>query len=450
MPGLRGCFQVPGDKSISHRSLMLSGIVPGTHRISGLLESADVFATMRCMQLLGVRIEKQEKQNDEQQTQNGRIYQAIAPKALQEPGDILDCQNSGTSIRLLSGLLAGQGFYCVLTGDAAIRKRPMGRVLKPLQSMGALIHGRHQDQLAPVTILPAKNSLQGVCYEMPVASAQVKSALLLAGLYAEGNTEITESCPSRDHTERMLQYLGVSIQEEKDHTGKKRIILAGNLLQETLSRHSGNLSWDVPGDFSSAAFFIVAATCIPGSEIRIENVSVNPLRTGLMRCLSQIGADIKIENTRTHCGEPVADMIVRSAALKGNLTITEQDVPSMIDEIPILTIAGLFLEGTLTVTGAEELRKKESDRIQAMADELAKLGVTITVFEDGFSLTGDPGRRLQAPSLPLFAHHDHRIVMALSVLNEIADPKNPWEMEGRDWVQVSYPGFFNQFEQLRR
>jgi 3-phosphoshikimate 1-carboxyvinyltransferase len=265
----------------------------------------------------------------------------------------------------------------------------------------------------------------------------------LATLFVEGTTTIVEPAPSRDHTERMFRYLGVQLENHGN-----QIVMPGQQGNTILNKNHQAIDWHVPGDFSSASFFIVAATLIPNSEICIQNVSINPLRTGLMQALLKIGANITIENPRELCGEPVGDIVVKSAQLKGELALTESEIPSLIDEVPILTIAGLFLEGTLTVTGAEELRKKESDRIQAMADELAKCGITMDVFEDGLKIQGCPERKISLPAVPIFSHHDHRIVMAISMLNRIADPKNNWEIDGREWVNVSYPSFFEQLDQL--
>jgi 3-phosphoshikimate 1-carboxyvinyltransferase len=418
---------------------MFAALSPGASRIIGLLDSADVRATANCLERLGMRTEPQ--------ADGSRVVHGVLPFV--EPTDVLDAANSGTTMRLMTGLIAAQGVYAVMTGDHSLRRRPMRRVIDPLRKMGAKIYGRDNDRYAPLCIRPTGTALQGISYEMPIASAQVKSALALAGLFAEGPTTIIEPLPSRDHTERMLAYLGAPvIAEAKRHT----IAVQGEGLD---FQGFAPVEWQVPGDFSSAAFHIVAALLSPESEIRIENVGLNPLRTGLMTALQSVGGRITVENSRLVCGEPMGDLVVQASELTGDLTITAAQVPAMIDEIPVLAIAGLFLKGTLTVRGAEELRKKESDRIAAMAQELARVGVSVTVFEDGFQIQGSPDRDIPAPAEPFDAHHDHRIAMSLMVLKQIVHgrsgkPPASWHIQGEDCIGISYPGFPDDLARLQQ
>lgn len=450
--GLKGSLTVPGDKSISHRTLILGSLTQGVTRVGGLLESADVEATGACLRQLGVSIEKTT-------TSSGSTEVLVTGcSAYTEPGDILDAGNSGTTIRLLSGLLSPQPFCSILNGDESLRKRPMSRVIVPLRKMGARLHGRKQDTLAPLTILPPEKPLQGITYEMPQASAQVKSALLLSGLFADGSTTVIETEPTRDHSERMLRALGIPLTVEAQ--GTRRIItLTQGQTREHLKTTPG-LDWQVPGDFSSAAFFIIGALLVPDSSIEIRNVNLNPLRTGLMPLLQQAGAKLRVENAREQCGEPVGDLIVETSQLRGNIDVTAEIAPSLIDEVPILAVAGLFLEGTLTIHGAEDLRKKESDRIAAMAEAFQRLGIEMEIFEDGFCLKGQPdfhrkNSGIKLENCSLSSHQDHRIAMSLTILNRIMGardskhwPANGVTVEGLQWVNISYPSFFEQLKQL--
>lgn len=447
--GLKGSLTVPGDKSISHRTLILGSLAHArpheSTRIRGLLESGDVLATLGILRQLGVSIEKVS-------TNGAHEYRVTAPQQLQEASDILDASNSGTTMRLLSGLLSAQPFYSVLTGDEALRHRPMGRVIEPLRQMGARLYGRQNDTLAPLTLLPSMLPLKGIRYYSAHASAQVKSAILLAGLFAEGNTTVIEPVPSRDHTERMLSSLGVAIESLATSEGHQVTLTPGQ--RERIVPGD----WQVPGDFSSAAFFLVAALLVPDSELCIKDVNLNLGRTGLLKVLQAVGADISVENPREACGEPMGDLVVRSSSLKGDVAIGGEDIPALIDEVPILMVAGACLEGTMTVTGAQELRKKESDRLSAMAEAFTTLGIEVSVFEDGFCITGRPDRiseGLKSPnsgvkskSVCLSAHRDHRIAMALSVLNRAMHGCMTWRIEGVEWVSISYPGFFEQFAAL--
>jgi 3-phosphoshikimate 1-carboxyvinyltransferase len=416
---LLGTFSVPGDKSVSHRALMFSAIAQGTSRICGLADNADVLATRQCLEALGTQITEEPGSLSVQG--NALLKQATHP---------LDAANSGTTIRLMSGILGAQSFTTTIAGDESLSKRPMGRILEPLQKMGIRISSIGGNNFPPLQIDPAPDGLSGIDYRLPIASAQVKSAILLAGLYAQGQTILEEPHPSRDHTERMLRYAGIDLQQNGN-----RLILPDQQIHKLRARE-----WEVPGDSSSAAFLAVAALCIPGSEIRIQNVGLNPGRIGFIEVLRQAGANIQVENEHLACGEPVGDLVVKASALKGDLTITAEQVPALIDELPILSVAGLFVEGSLTVEGAEELRHKESDRIQTMAEEFAKLGYAMETRPDGFRIVGTDFRAT-APQAMLSSHQDHRIAMSLMTLNRIVSGTHRWEMEGREWMNVSFPAF---------
>jgi 3-phosphoshikimate 1-carboxyvinyltransferase len=423
---------IPGDKSLSHRALLFSALLGGPSVIKGLLPSADVNATRRCLAQLGVQC---------QETAQGTLT-VTPPTQFTEPDDVLMVDNSGTSIRLLAGVLATQPFTSILTGDAAIRRRPMDRVIAPLQAMGVAITGRNQNRLAPLVIHPATQPLQGLTYASPVASAQVKSAVLLAGLAATSPVKFYEPALSRDHTERFLQAMGVDL--SVDTAGW--LTLAPQQ-RHVLQQHAG-LQWHVPADISSAAFFLVLGALTPGARYAMPGVGVNPARTGIIAALQALGASITLAPLPNRAGEPVADIAVEGSGLNGRLSLTAEDIPSLIDELPILMVAGALLNGTLTVTGAEELRTKESDRLAAMGAAFKALGIAVTLTHDGFSITGQPSRQIAPPSAPLLTFHDHRIVMSLAILNQLTCPTSPWPIEGHEWVNVSYPGFFEQLAQL--
>lgn len=383
---LQGRLRVPGDKSISHRSIMLGAIADGATRIAGFLEGEDALATLNAFRAMGVGIEGP---HAGQVTVYGAgMHGLIAPK------QTLDCGNSGTSMRLLCGLLAGQGFDCELTGDASLAKRPMKRVAEPLSAMGANIETR--DGRPPVKIR-AGGRLKAIDYTMPVASAQVKSALLLAGLFAEGRTCVTEPAPTRDHTERMLTAFGYRVSQ----LGNRVCVEGGGKLKAC--------AIEVPADISSAAFFMVAASIAPGSDVTLTHVGINPTRTGVIEILRQMGADIALLNARTVGGEPVADVRVRAAQLRG-IAVPEKLVPLAIDEFPALFVAAANARGETVLTGAEELRVKESDRIQVMADGLIALGVDAKPTPDGMRITGGAYHGGEINS-----HGDHRIAMAFSI-----------------------------------
>lgn len=348
---------------------------------------------------------------------------------MSEPPGVLDLGNSGTAIRLLTGVLAGQDYFSVLTGDESLCRRPMRRVVDPLRQMGAEINGRENGNLAPLAIRGKR--LKGINYAIPVASAQVKSALLLAGLMAEGRTVLTEPLPSRDHTEKMFQALGIAFE-----------INGTELAIESRSDFSGG-EIRVPGDPSSAAFFVVAATIVKNSELKIAGVGVNSTRTGLFDLLSRMGADIRYENHREFGREPVADLVVRSRPLKG-IRVEPADVPKTIDEFPILCVAAAVAEGETVVRGAEELRVKESDRIRTMALELKKMGADLEELPDGLIVRG--GRRLVGGRCT--SHGDHRIGMALAVAGLAAEGETT--IDGAEWIETSFPGFHPLLQSVAR
>ena len=437
--GLHGTIKVPGDKSISHRSLMLAGLVEATSHVRGLLPSADVFSTRDVLRQLGVGITLVDEPTGHWAVKGLRQWQ--------EPEHVLDCGNSGTTIRLMSGLISGQNRYAVMSGDKSLVKRPMGRVMHPLSQMGAHWFGKQKNTLAPMTFVPDEAGLKGIHYVMPMASAQVKSAILLAGLFAHGPTTIEEPLASRDHSERMLSAMGADIRVED--TGLIR-------LEYRQIDALKPVDFLVPSDASSAAFPIVAALLSPNSDILIEDVGLNPQRIGLLNALKNIGAQITLEQERVIGGEPVGHLRVKASRLCGDLTLNAEDIPAMVDEIPILAVACAWLDGTLRVTGAEELRAKESDRLLAVATEFAKLGIRVELFEDGLVLQGNPDLCLpQEATSPLSAWHDHRIAMALTVLNLIHNQRHPkqatlWPLDDPHIVNVSFPGFFDQLNHLQR
>lgn len=409
-----GAIDVPGDKSISHRALMLGSIATGPSLIHGFLESEDCLATRAALQAMGVPI---------RDAAGGAIaIEGVGLHGLEPPRGMLDLGNSGTAIRLFSGLLSGQAFDTRLTGDASLRRRPMERIAKPLAAMGASIETTHGTP--PLTVHGGR-SLHGVDYRLPVASAQVKSALLLAGLYADGKTTIRSPGPSRDHTERMLTSMGVAVEEDQaSHT----VALSG---PATLR----SVEMTVPGDFSSAAFFIVAA-CLGAAEggLLIRNVGVNPTRIGLLDILRRMGAHIEVRNPRRVGAEPVADLLVQRSALHG-IDVPEALVPLAIDEFPILFVAAACASGTTVVSGAEELRKKETDRIAVMAAALGALGARVRETPDGLIVEG--GTRFSGGRVD--SRGDHRIAMSFAVASLAAD--GPIEILNTAEVATSFPTF---------
>lgn len=411
---LRRTLTVPGDKSISHRALLLGALAKGTSRIRGLQGGLDVAATRACLEALGVPI---------REVGEALLVEGRGVGGLAEPGDALDCANSGTTIRLLSGILAGHSFLSILTGDPYLRRRPMARVLDPLREMGALALGRAEDTRAPLVL--RGGSLRGLRWRLPVASAQVKSAVLLAGLHARGETWVEEPALSRDHTERMLEGMGAEILRDGLAVGVRGLPkLAAS-------------DFEVPGDPSSAAFWAGAALLVPGSKIRVEGVSLNPTRTGFFRILGRMGAPVELAPEGTSCGEPVGSVTVEHGELRG-AAVGADEVPSAIDEFPILAVVAAVARGETEIRGAEELRHKESDRIEAMAVELRKAGVPVETFPDGMRIEG--GRPLRPACF--VSHGDHRLAMALGVLC-LAIPGGG-EVDGAEAAAVSYPEFWKE------
>lgn len=410
---LTGKIRVPGDKSISHRSIMLGSLAEGTTHIQGFLEGEDSLATLNAFRAMGVKIEGPDK---------GRVtVHGVGLKGLRAPDQPLDCGNSGTSMRLLSGILAGQDFDTVMTGDASLSKRPMRRVAEPLTVMGARIETSPNGTL-PLKIF-GKQRLKGIDYRMPMASAQVKSALILAGLFAEGKTSVTEPAPTRDHTERMLSGLGYAVECQQRTVS----IMGGGRLRGT--------AIDVPADISSAAFFMVGAAIAPGSDLLLQHVGINPTRIGIINILRQMGADIVLQNQHEVGGEPVADIRIRYRPLRG-IEVPQDQVPLAIDEFPIIFIAAACAQGTTVVTGAEELRVKESDRIAVMAEGLRTLGIDAQPTPDGMVIHGG-----QLKGGAVNSHGDHRIAMAFSM----AALRANGNITVKDCANVntSFPGFVN-------
>lgn len=415
---LKGELTVPGDKSISHRSIMLGAIANGITTVRGFLRGEDNMSTMHAFRAMGVRIDD-----------DGDVL-AIHGRGLhglKEPEDVLDCGNSGTTIRLITGLLSGQSFFSVVTGDQYLRKRPMKRVVEPLTKMGARIQGRNQGSLAPLAI--NGTSLAAIDYNSPVSSAQIKSSIMLAGLYADGETVVHEPSLSRDHSERMFKQFGASVERLDD----------GVRVRGGFELNAQEVS--VPGDISSAAFFMVAALITPGSELLIRNVGVNPTRTGVIDILKSMGGDVRLLDQRELSGEPVADIQVRSSALKG-VAISGSVVPRAIDEFPAICIAAACADGVTTIRDAKELRVKETDRITAMADNLRTLGVVVTETEDGMDITGAE----QISGGEVDSRGDHRIAMSMSVAALSA--AGEITIKDVDCVATSFPTFFQLLEKV--
>jgi len=417
---LTGVISVPGDKSISHRALILNSIATGSATVTGLSGGADVVSTMACMRALGSEIEEG--------NQPGTVKINGSGSALREPQDILNAGNSGTSMRLLCGLLASQDFTSVLTGDCSLRSRPMSRVVEPLKEMGADILGRKGDTLAPLTL--RGGSLRGIEYTMPVASAQVKSSIMLAGLSAQGNTILHQPAPSRDHTERMLSAMGVTV----DTDGLSLTLRPGSLRCVDLA---------VPGDISSAAFWLVAGLCHPNANVLVTGVGLNPSRTGILEALQAMGAgnNLALKNERVVGGEPVADLMARSCQLKG-AEIGGDIIPRIIDELPVLAVAACFAEGTTVIRDAAELRVKETDRIQTTVTQLLRLGADIQATEDGMVIHGTGS----LTGAVCDSCGDHRLAMSLAVAGLLA--KGETTILDAGAASVSYPTFWESLAQL--
>ena len=419
--GLQGEIFIPGDKSISHRSVMFSSLGDKAVTIKNFLNSQDCLSTVSCMEALGVKIEKI---ND-----NELVVHGVGINGLKEPENVLDAGNSGTTLRLLMGMLSAQNFFVTFTGDDSLRKRPMARVIKPLSKMGAQLVSRENSRLLPLAILPVEQ-IKAINYEMPIASAQVKSAILLAGMYADSKTIVTEPYVSRDHTEKMFETFGVELYKEGTSVGIQKVEQL--ISPETL---------EVPEDISSAAFWLVAASIIPNSNLTLKNVGVNKTRTGIIDVLLNMGADIKVVNERMSGKEPMADLIVKSAKLKGT-SFGAEIMPRLIDEIPVIAVAAMFAEGKTIITGAEELRVKETDRLSAVVNEFSKMGGNIVGTEDGLIIEGT-GKLNKANC---YSYHDHRIAMALAVAGAAAEGVN---IENPDCVCISYPTFYQTLEKIK-
>ena len=409
---IQGDVEVPGDKSISHRAVLLLALSNGTAKINGFLHSADCIATINAMRSLGVEVDLS---NPAQVTIKG-----VGLFGLTEPEDIIDCGNSGTLMRLILGILAGQNLTVFLTGDDSLRLRPIDRVIDPLRSMGATILARAENTRAPVAI--RGGDLAPIAYTLPVASAQVKSCVLLAGLFARGVTEVHESRPTRDHTERMLEYLGARV----------RRVPGGVAVEGRSPLEARDI--EVPGDISSAAFVICSAAASPNSSLTVKRVGVNPTRIGLLRVLERMGADIEIRSRRVVNNEPVADVAVVGRQLRG-VTILPEEIPDIIDEIPILSLIATQCYGTTSILGAGELRVKESDRLQAIKDMLERLGASVSVEGQDIRISGPAKLR----PCTIDSRGDHRIAMTAAMAGAFVD--GVVEVRGADCVDISFPGF---------
>ncbi|MBI2909232.1 MAG: 3-phosphoshikimate 1-carboxyvinyltransferase [Chloroflexi bacterium] len=416
---LRGEVSLPGDKSISHRAVILNSIAAGKATVENFSPGKDCLSSVACLRALGVAIEVYPGERR-------LIISGVGGDGLKEPQDILDAGNSGTTMRLLSGLLAGQPFFSVITGDSSLRSRPMGRIIDPLRQMGAQIWGRRGDAVAPLAI--RGGHLQGIRYRLPVPSAQLKSAIVLAALFAEGNTVVEEPVASRDHTERLLKAMGAPLV-----TSNSEIVVAPGPLRAVDLR--------VPGDISSAAYWLVAACVHPDAKVQVKNVGMNPTRTGIVDVLKSMGARITISNERTEGGEPVADLLAETSELAA-VEIGGDLVPRAIDELPIIAVAAAVAKGATVIRDAAELRVKESDRIATVVRELSRLGADIEERPDGMAIRG--GRRLQGETCS--SYNDHRLAMTLAIASQIAQGETT--IADAEAVDISYPGFWQELERL--
>lgn len=414
---IKGHITIPGDKSISHRAIMLGALAQGTTRVSNFLISDDCLATIECFRQMGIEIEQGEKV----------IIHGKGLKGLKKPSKPLDVGNSGTTIRLLSGILSGQDFSTTISGDDSIVQRPMDRILIPLKEMKANITASKDHSYAPLTIKPS--TLKSTLYNSPVASAQVKSCVLLAGLYAQGDTSVNEPVLSRNHTELMLEGFGASV-----HSKGTKATVTGfpTLIGQEIN---------VPGDISSAAFFLVAGLIVPDSEIYMENIGVNPTRAGIITVLQHMGGDITLHNERIECGEPVCDIRVRTSNLKGT-SISGDIIPTLIDELPVIAVAACLAKGTTTISDAQELKVKECDRIAATTTELNKMGANIIPTDDGMIIR--PVERLKGTKVE--SYNDHRIAMALAIAGLVSEGETL--IHNSDCVNISFPQFFKLINTL--
>ena len=416
-PRLEGEVVLPGDKSISHRAVILNSLAKGKAMIDNFSPGRDCLATARCMRALGVKIDRKGSRDSPT-----ILISGTGEDGLNEPSNVLDAQDSATTMRLIGGLLSSQPFLSVITGDASLRNRPMGRLIEPLRLMGAEIWGRGQDSFAPLVIKGRK--LRGIDFTLPTASAQIKSAILLAGLFARGNTILHQVIPSRDHTERLFELMGASLESQDNSI---------SLLP--LSKPLVPVNLRVPGDISSAAYFLVAGAIHPNSRIIIRDCGTNPTRTGIIDILLAMGARLKIANKRPEASEPLADIVVESSDLKG-IEVGGDIIPRLIDEIPMLAVAGCVARGKTVIRDAGELRVKESDRIATVASELSRLGAKIEPLPDGMVIYG--GRPLSGTEVD--SHFDHRLAMSLAVAGLIA--KGETTIKHAQVAQVSYPAFW--------
>ena len=417
---------MPGDKSISHRAAILNSLAGGKAQIDNFAPGRDCLATVRCLRALGVEIRKLSTVNCQLSTV---LVSGIGEGSLKEAENVLDAEDSGTTMRLLGGLLSSQPFLSIITGDASLRSRPMGRLIEPLRSMGAEIWGRGKDSFAPLVIKGRR--LHGIEFSLPIPSAQIKSAILLAGLFAQGETILHQPIPSRDHTERLLKQMGASLESN------------GNSISiMPLSSPLSPLSFHVPGDISSAAYFLVAGAIHPNARIAIRNCGINPTRTGIIDILVAMGAKLKIESERWEAGEPLADIVIESSELRG-IEVGGDIIPRLIDEIPVLAVAGCVARGKTVIRNASELRVKESDRIAALSNELSELGAEVEELPDGMIIHG--GKPLVGTDVN--SHFDHRLAMSLAITALVA--KGETIIAHPQVAEISYPAFWQDLQSLR-
>ena len=415
---LSGEISVQGDKSISHRAVILGSIAEGTTRVTNFLPSEDCIRTIKAFEAMGINIEM---------NRNTLIINGKGLNGLTEPNDVMDMRNSGTSARLLCGLLSGQPFFSVMTGDSSLRRRPMKRIAEPLRMMGAAIWGRGGGDFLPMCIKGSET--EGITYKLPVASAQVKSAILFAGLYAKGITSVEEITTSRDHTERMMVYFGINLMRK------------GSILIVEGGEKPSAKEVEVPGDISAAAFFMVGASLIEGSEVVIKDVGINPTRTGIIDILRKMGASIEISNQREMGAEPAGDIRIKSALLKG-IEIKGDVIPRCVDELPVICIAAAVAEGETVIKDASELRVKESDRIAVMAECLSRVGVEVETYPDGMRIKGGMGLKGTVCN----SHGDHRIAMSMAIAGLITEGE--MTIEDTECINTSFPEFEETLRKL--
>ena len=421
---LQGELTIPGDKSISHRAVIFSALSPGVSRIEGFLESNDCMKTIDAFRKMGVKIKRE--------TKGSFLIHGVGLEGLCEPNDIINCGNSGTTMRLMTGVLTGQPFYSVLTGDSSLRNRPMKRIIIPLTQMGGKIWSR-KGKLAPLSIQGGGVNLKGIRYKMPIASAQLKSSILLAGLFTDKEITLVEPAISRDHTENFFEYLGLKLTKQD-----RKIYFPGNQ-----SKELDNRDIKVPGDISAASFFIAAALMIEGSEILIKNVGINHTRSGFLNIIRQMGGNIELINKRAYGLEPVADIIVKYSQLQG-VHIDGEIIPRLIDEVPLLAVLASQAKGKTIIRDAAELRVKETDRISAMVDQLTQLGVDIKELDDGMKINGPNSLN---DNLILKSYGDHRIAMALAITCLKVKGKNNL-IENTECINNSFPSFEEKLKLL--